>query len=68
MNSLKDINMSLTDNSYMKIGKHAGKKLEDIPDDYLIWLYAELAKKKKLFGYERQLWDYIQDNLDSLEP
>jgi uncharacterized protein (DUF3820 family) len=29
----------LTDQSIMSFGKHKGKKLIEIPDEYFVWLY-----------------------------
>lgn len=31
----------LTDKSIMWFGKHRGKSLEQIPDDYFFWLYGQ---------------------------
>lgn len=31
--------MALTDNSFMPYGKHKGKKMINVPADYLLWLY-----------------------------
>ena len=51
----------MDDNSLMPFGDHAGKKLKDVPDDYLIFLYDEES------GWiEREhpgLYDYIEENL-----
>lgn len=31
--------MALTDNSFMPYGKFKGKKMVNVPADYLLWLY-----------------------------
>lgn len=50
----------MNDTSPMPFGKYKGKKLEDVPAHYLIWLYDN----DKSFG---DLKDYIEDNLDVLQ-
>lgn len=57
----------LTDKDFMKFGKYAGKRLEDIPAKYFLWLRDSLSDKKVLNLYERKLWEYIQDNMDCFE-
>lgn len=49
----------MNDESLMPFGKFKGKKLEDVPASYLIWLYDE----NKCSG---ELKQYIKDNLDVL--
>lgn len=55
----------------MPFGKHKGKHLKDVPDDYLLWLYDNyqswIQKKKKLNNTQRGLLAYIEDNLDSID-
>lgn len=61
----------LNDESLMPFGKeHKGKKMEDVPASYLLWLWsvsyddykAGLCKGSKL-----AVMAYIEDNLDVLE-
>lgn len=59
--------MAINDNTYMKFGKYSGKRLADVPAEYLLWLQGNLGKKKKLFGFEKALWEYILDNQEVLE-
>ena len=33
--------MAFTDQSLMPFGKHKGKKMEDVPANYLLWLWNE---------------------------
>lgn len=47
----------LTDKSLMPFGKHKGKALIDVPDDYFLWLYTNGIK-------DGNLKDYIEDNFD----
>lgn len=49
----------LTVDSLMTFGAHKGKKLSDVPAEYLLWLY----KNKK--GYPA-LIAYIHNHLDAL--
>lgn len=51
--------MQLTDESKMPYGAHAGKNMEDVPAEYLIWLYDN----NKCNGAVKE---YIEDNLDVL--
>lgn len=62
--------MELTDECKMPFGKHAGKKMEDVPADYLLWLYDELNAdhSKSRFNDREGKWVriYIRENLDVL--
>ena len=49
----------LTDSSPMPYGKHRGLKMEDVPADYLLWLY----KNDKT---NEEVREYIEENLDVL--
>lgn len=54
--------VTYTDQSLMPIGKeHKGKKLIDVPADYLIWAYEQ-----KWFDKKSPLGKYIEDNTDVL--
>ena len=50
----------LTDKSIMPSGKHKGKKMEDIPADYLLWIYENNACSKEVSFY-------IHENLDTIK-
>lgn len=50
----------LQDDSLMPYGKHQGKKMIDVPNEYLLWLYEE----KKCSGDVKL---YIFDNLDVIK-
>jgi len=52
----------MNDNDLMPFGKHKGKKLIAVPDEYLLWLY-ENANSKQIFS---PLLVYIYDNLASI--
>jgi uncharacterized protein (DUF3820 family) len=52
--------MALNDNSPMPFGKYKGQKMENVPASYLLWLYDENK-------CNREVRDYIADNLDVLE-
>lgn len=45
----------ITDESIMPFGKHKGKKMVDVPDDYLLWLLQE----GNTYG---EMLEYLQDN------
>ena len=49
----------MDDNSAMPFGKHKGKKMIDVPADYLLWLHDQ----GELFG---DLKGYIDENIEAL--
>lgn len=49
----------MTDQDIMQFGKNKGKKLANVPADYLIWLYDN----NKCYGNLRR---YIKENYDLL--
>lgn len=51
-----------TDDTLMPFGKYQGKKLEDVPASYLLWLEGELRR-----DYWRDLQRYIKDNYEALK-
>lgn len=53
-------NKPLTDNDLMPYGQHRGKKLANVPSDYLLWAYDQPWCKGALRAY-------IQDNMDVLK-
>lgn len=55
----------LTDSDKMPFGKHKGKRLSDVPDDYLLWLYDEL--KVKCSPFAQPLIEYIEDNYEAIK-
>lgn len=59
-----------TDETPMPFGKHKGKNLEDVPSEYLSYLWNQMYDDyvdKKLKGNRLKLMDYIKDNSDSIE-
>ena len=44
----------LTDESVLSFGKYKGKKLIDVPEEYLIWWYKENV----------DLINYVEDSID----
>ena len=61
--------MKLNDESIHKYGKkHRGKKLEELPDDYMIWLFEEINSKKeqRRSRYETAFLKYFEENEDSI--
>lgn len=53
---------AFTDDTKMPFGKHQGKRMEEVPADYLIWLYDEYKDTLR-----EGLRLYIEDNLDVLK-
>ncbi len=48
--------MKLTDNSLMPFGVHKGKKMADVPAQYLLWIYEQ----------NLDVMNYIKENMDVL--
>jgi len=60
--------MIFNDSTPMPFGKHVGTKLENVPADYLLWMYDNIKEKhvtKRSFN-EKELLKYIEDNKDVL--
>ena len=51
--------MEISENDTMSFGKHFGKKLANVPADYLIYMYDS----GKIYGSVRQ---YVQENEELL--
>lgn len=51
-----------TDESIMPFGAHKGKKMANIPADYLVYIYDNFS-----FSYYPEVKKYIKDNLDVLK-
>lgn len=47
-------------NIRMPFGKHKGENIEEVPADYLVWLYEN---KEDLYG---DIKEFIDDNLEDL--
>ncbi|MEO5915582.1 MAG: DUF3820 family protein [Luteolibacter sp.] len=41
----------LTDNDPMPFGKHKGKRMEDVPANYLLWLHSEGCSNPDVAAY-----------------
>jgi len=52
--------MKFTDTDIMPFGKHKGKRIVDVPDKYLLWLYFEGK------SIPEPISNYIRDNLDAI--
>lgn len=50
----------MNDESIMLFGMHKGKKLANVPANYLLWLY----ENEKAFG---TLKTYIEENMDAIK-
>ena len=55
--------MSLNDLSPMPFGKFRGVPMQDVPPDYLFWLWSNGKEHDRLC----QVAEYIRNNLDALE-
>lgn len=54
----------MDDNSIMSFGEHKGKRMEDVPEGWLIWLYGEIRYKTRLTRNEEEIKFYIEDSID----
>ncbi|MGV6816139.1 MAG: putative quorum-sensing-regulated virulence factor [Thiotrichales bacterium] len=54
----------------MPFGTHQDKEMSEVPAKYLLWLYDELNDRRAtgttLDHNEKNVFDYIEDNLDVL--
>jgi len=50
----------MTDEDIMPWGAYAGKKMIDVPADYLLWLYHDRK-------CDQRVKEYIEENMDALE-
>lgn len=49
----------MNDQSLMPFGKYKGRKMEDVPADYLLWLRDQKCR-------EPEVAEYIEENLSAL--
>lgn len=57
------------DNTLMPFGMHKGKKLANVPADYLLHIHSEMEKKAKtkaLNSMEIAFRNYVDENYDSI--
>lgn len=61
--------MALTDNDTMPFGAHKGKKMANVPDHYLRWLYTQIEGRSKIHWTltDKLLHEYITENKDTLK-
>lgn len=52
--------MAFNDQSLMPFGKHQGKKMEDVPASYLLWLWNDDVQHPDVRAY-------IEDNMSVLK-
>lgn len=57
------LDLPFTDRDKMTFGKHVGKKLEQVPASYLLWLGDQIGLNKT----QPRLYAYIQKNRELLE-
>jgi uncharacterized protein (DUF3820 family) len=58
---MEELKTKLTDDSIMPFGKHQGKQLKEVPDEYLMWLWHE----NKADPIRSDLMLYIQDSFNA---
>lgn len=49
----------MDDSTPMPFGKYKGRKMEDVPADYLLWLRDQKCR-------DQQVSEYIENNLSAL--
>jgi uncharacterized protein (DUF3820 family) len=57
----------MNDNSIMPFGKYKGTKLINVPASYLLWLYSQWTETTQLDDNQKELKEYIEDNMKVLE-
>lgn len=58
--------MVMEDTDIMPFGKYTGKKMIDVPADWLLWFYNENLKGKPT-GDRLLVWNYCFENLQVLQ-
>ena len=56
---------SYTDDTPIFFGMHKGKKLANVPNEYLLYLWETSDNGKKLF--DQKLATYIKENLEAIK-
>lgn len=46
--------------TFMQFGKYAGYRMEDVPAQYLLWLYDQ-KRKNGFKDTDKELMDYIEE-------
>jgi uncharacterized protein (DUF3820 family) len=59
---ITDNNEPFTDDSLMPFGAYCNIRLGSVPDEYLLWVYANVDRDTK----DPRLFAYIEENLDAL--
>lgn len=57
----------LTDNSLMHFGKYKSDPLDQIPNNYFIWLEGQEWFRNSTNPLDKMLMAYIKDNWDSID-
>ena len=60
---LKKLEPEVTDETVLDFGCHKGKKLRDIPDKYLDWLFGEKWFSEKY----PKIHEYLEDRLENYD-
>lgn len=56
-----------TDETPCPFGKHSGKKLKDVPDDWLLWFYNQNKDATITRPQAKLLFDYCVANIDAIK-
>ena len=61
--------MKFTDESVMPFGKHKGKKMANVPAQYLLWIWENTNRgiNNAFYRINRNVFDYIEQNLKDLK-
>lgn len=57
----------MQDTDLMPFGKFKGTEMIYVPDDHLLWLKNNISPKSYTYKTHREVFDYIEDNLQSIE-
>jgi len=66
----KTLNMKLTDDDLMLIGKYKGRPMKEVPASYLLWWYEDKLETDSYINISltfKMLKRYITDNLQFLK-
>lgn len=57
----------MEDEDIMPFGKYKGTAMANVPAEYLIWLYDELASSDIIDGNRRDVFGYIEERIEDLQ-
>ena len=54
----------MTDNDLMPFGEYKGQKMANVPASYLVWLYENKKCYGEIFGYIRDNYEVLKEEIE----